>query len=945
MSDAPTPALDALRAEIAGTDTAAAAVAGLDSAAWSRLARLADASPLYRRCMVRHPAWAGWVESTDARDRDWRERDFRRDWRATVATLSDGAPVAERLNALRAFRRRHSLRIAHREVNGLAAPEGTVRELSLLADLCVQECLAVATAHWHGRLGQPWDDDLDRPSRFCVLAFGKLGGNELNFSSDIDLLYVYEGDGQGRRDGQPIASTSGEIHTRVAEALTQHLQQTTADGFLFRTDLRLRPEGDFGPLVRSFSSLENYYAVAGQTWERLALIKARPIAGDLALGHELLESLHPFRYPRNPPPSVLKEIAAMKSRTEKEVVGTEALARNIKSGHGGIREIEFMVQSLQLLNAGRFPFLQTASTVEALAQLVRYELMDEAQAQFLTDAYWYLRAVEHRVQMREERQTHELPLDDPAEMDAIARSLGAANRAQFEAKLGALRDRVHAGFTAWFAGADDQDEFNSWWGFLTTGQPDAAVAAKLGAWFRGEADAAAQLQLFARGNLSHPVNRELVVRFLDLARSFDETMPRLARPLETLRRLARFAETYGTRQQFFNACALNPQLFRVLALLFDRSTFIFDVLRVHPEIFEEVLRPEILRQRKDAAALADEIAAGGEVADFADWLWRYVKAEQIRLAIGELVGFTPAEEVEQSLSALADAVLAEALRRCDPEGSLALVALGKYGGGELTFGSDLDLIFLTARPDLHAEESKVRALQRLLAHRGPFGGIFEVDLRLRPHGDAGPLVATLETLAAYHREGGGAQAWERQLLTRARVAGGDRALGAAFEQWRDELLYSAPPTAEQEEAMWAMRQRVERERDAVEPPQRAFKTGAGGLIDFEFAAQILQLRHGHRHPVLRSASTRHVLDALARIGLVPAEEAERLRRNYAFLKRIEVNLRREANKPIGVIGEGSAQEALALWLGYPDRDTFWADHCRRLAETRAVVLRWLGRVE
>jgi glutamate-ammonia-ligase adenylyltransferase len=944
VSDASPTTLEALRTEVASCNSAAAALAGLEEAAWARLARLADASPLYRRSLARHPAWAVWVETAGVRDRDWRGRDLRRDWQTVVEALPAGSGVAERLNALRTFRRRHSLRIAHREVNALAAPETTVRELSLLADLCVQECLAVARTHWHGRLGEPWDDDLDRPSRFCVLAFGKLGGNELNFSSDIDLLYVYEGEGQGRRSGKPAAAASVEIHTRVAEALTQHLQQTTADGFLFRTDLRLRPEGDFGPLVRSFSSLENYYAIAGQTWERLALIKARPIAGDLALGHELLESLHPFRYPRNPPPSVLKEIAAMKSRTEKEVVGTEALARNIKSGYGGIREIEFMVQSLQLLNAGRFPFLQTASTVEALAQLVRYELMDEAQARFLTEAYWYLRAVEHRVQMREERQTHELPVDDPAEMDAIARSLGEAGRAPFEEKLGALRDRVHAAFTAWFAGADDQDEFNSWWSFLTAGKADETVAPKLIAWFRGEPEAASQLQLFARGNLSHPVNRELVVRFLDLARSFDETMPRLARPMETLRRLARFAETYGTRQQFFNACALNPQLFRVLALLFDRSTFIFDVLRVHPEIFEEVLRPEILRQRKEPADLAREIAAGGEVADFADWLWHYVKAEQIRLAIGELVGFTPAEEVEKSLSALADAVLEEALRRCDPEGSLTLVALGKYGGGELTFGSDLDLVFLTACPDWHAEESKVRALQRLLAHRGPFGGIFEVDLRLRPHGDAGPLVATLETLAAYHR-GGGAQAWERQLLTRARVAGGDRPLGEAFERWRTALLFAAPPSPTEEEALWAMRRRVERERDAVEPPQRAFKTGAGGLIDFEFAAQMLQLRHGSAHPELRSASTRHVLEALPEAGLVPAREAEQLRRNYAFLKRIEVNLRREASKPVSVIGDGPAQEALALWLGYPNREAFWADHCRRLVENRAVVLRWLGRTE
>jgi len=905
--------------------------------AWVRLERLADASPLYARLLRRHPDYCLWLEQPQNRDADFRYQALVDEWRTFSTAAGEAATDDDaHLSALRRWRRKMTLRSAYRDVNGLAVPATTVEELTRLGEFCLRDCLLLALRQWIRRYGEPWDEDHGTPARFCVLGLGKLGGQELNFSSDIDLIYFYEGEGCCRKDGQAGAFSNVEFFTKVAETITSWLQAQTADGFLFRVDVRLRPEGTHGPLVRSLAGLEHYYAAAGQTWERMALIKARPVAGDLALGAELLENLQAFRYPRHPPPSLLAEVAAMKTRTEQEVVGAQTLTRDVKSGQGGIREVEFIAQAFQLLHAGRYPFLQTHATTAALDQLVRYGLMRVEEARFLEEAYWFLRRVEHAIQMREEHQTHALPAD-AAEEAAIARTMGFASVEEFHRQLEAMRARVRRIYEGLFRGETGDSVFQDWWEFFTSPRTPPAVAEQLGRWLGPSAGAADELRLFVCGDHGHPVNRELIVRFQHLADTFDDTMPKLAQPVPTLRRIARFAERYGTRQQFFNGCAANPQFFRVLALLFDRSTFTYELLAAHPEIAEEVLRPEVLRQHKDSAALAGELATGPASEAYADWLWLYVKAEQVRYAIGELLGFLNVEEVEASLSRLTDAVLTHVLGRFDPHQELLLIALGKYGGAELTFGSDLDLLFVARESAAAAADPVVRELQKLLRHGGPLGSIFDIDLRLRPHGDAGPLVTTPAVLRAYHA-GGSGQPWERQLLTRARIVTGAKELAANFTAFVSDLLYRVPLSEAEAAAMWAMRGRIERERDAVQPPERAFKTGAGGLVDFEFLVQLLQLRHGPAHPALRQPGTRRGLRALAAANLIPAGDAGRLLTSYNFLKRIEILLRSDANKAVSVLAATADERTpVARWLGFADEASFWAEHCRRLTETRRLV--------
>ncbi len=893
-----------------------------------RIGRLAAASPLYALELERDPSVARWLEEPHNLLEPFRFQAFLDTWHEFAPPCGTRDDEAD-LGALRRWRRLMSMRIAHRNVNELADERATVEELTVLAEFCLRECMLRALRRWEGRLGVPLDRHQGQPARFCVMALGKLGGRELNFSSDIDLLYLYEGEGTCVRDGAETALSNEEYYTKVAETVTRSLHERTGDGFLFRTDVRLRPEGAFGPLVRSASGLEYYYSTAGQTWERLALIKARPVAGSLEVGAEMLESLHGFRYPRHPPPSLLGEVAAMKARSDAEIVGTNALDRDVKLGTGGIREIEFVAQSLQLLNAGRYPFLQTHSTEKALGLLARYGLMDRADAARLEETYWFLRRVEHRLQIREEEQTHLLPAD-PAEYAAVAASLGYATASDFATEVDARRRHAHGVYADLFADRGIDLEFEAWWAFLTLDKVPPEIAARLERWFGAQPNAADELRMFACGGRHVLITRELVVRFQHVAAAFDAFLHELARPLGTLARLARFAERYGTRWQFLGFCAQNPRLFRIFALLCDRSGAVVELLCAHPEIIEEVLRPEILRRRRNTRALGEEIRTAARAPGFADWLWLFVRAEQVRHAVGGILGDLAPEQNEAAMTMLADAVLHHLTR----ESGVLVVALGKYGGAELSFGSDLDLLFVAADGGETAGSRAVEAVQAALGRGGPLGPAFALDLRLRPHGPAGPAATSLAALEAYHGSGGGGQVWERQALLRARVVAGPPDLASSFGSWRDRLLFSRPLSEAQYEEIRAMRVRVEKELGAG-PPGVAFKTGVGGLADIESLVQALQLRHAASVPALRVSGTRAALRAAAAAGLLPPAASDALLANYEFLRRIETALRFDANAAVTTLPRELADlEALARWLGFPDSEAFMAEHLRRMVKTR-----------
>lgn len=907
-----------------------------------RLDRLARLSPIYHSVLLNHPEFLPWLLEPPNSGLELPVGTFRVEWKKFLNTFRDEDEKLVPMAALRVFRRKICVRIAYRDINHLQAVQYSVAEHSRLAEFCLRECYQTALAQWRARYGEPWEEEAGRPARFCVLALGKLGGQELNFSSDIDLIYIYEGEGFCRKEDRTTHFSNAQFFTKVAETLTHLLQDPTEHGFMFRVDLRLRPEGRRSLLIRSFASTENYYAVAGQSWERMALLKARPVAGNLELGGELLESLHSFRYPRHPPDSLLAEIASMKLRTEREVVGAANLTRDVKRGLGGIREIEFIVQTMQLLHAGRFPFLQTHSTGEGLTQLVRYRLMEKSDADFLRSAYWFLRDVEHRIQVREEQQTHVLP-QDREQLAAIAESFGLPSAEAFETKLSLTRSGVRGHYAKLLQSTPADVALTDWWTYFSENKALPTVGDSLRRWFgKGADDPHSTLRDFVQGSRNYTLLREQVVRFVGLTKQFDRVMALLAYPLRTLQRITRFADAYGTRSQFLSTCALDPRFFEVLALLFDRSEFICNLLCRYPEIFEEVLRPEILRRRKNVVETVRELQFGAPTEEFEDWLWLYVKAEQIRIAIGELLGFLDQKETEENLTVLADAVLTFLLRRVDPRGHLLIVALGKYGGGEMNFGSDVDLLILGGDEAPQQDTRAIQSLVKLLSHRTAHGPIFSLDLRLRPYGKDGPLVISLSGLRNYHQRH--AQFWEKQALTRARVVTGSPALAISFTQFVDKLLYKAEAPHEEMRALWEMRLRIERERDQVQPPERAFKTGPGGLVDLEFFAQLLQLHYGHLHPEFQQPNTRKVLEEALEFEILEASEAHLLLDNLHFLRSIEVQLRRNDYTAVSVIPESDEEQfALARWSRFSSFDDFWGKYCHAMLTTRQIIATALNR--
>ena len=921
----PTALRSAIRADHPDFPTGA-----LGEEAWARLQRLADISPLYARLLVEDPSRCAWLEDPRNRDSDFRFHAFLDTWREFVQR-SGAVPGEEPwLGMLRRWRRLMSLRVAYRSVNEFAPESTAVDELSRLAEFCLVECLLLAREHWKRLLGEPTDPSTGKPSRFCILALGKLGGEELNFSSDIDLLYVCEAEGLSTHPTSGAPVTSIHFFTKVAEWVTQALNARTEDGFLFRADIRLRPDGAYGPLVQTREGIESHYALAGQTWERLALLKARPAAGDIGFGAEILEELHSFRYPRRPPPTLLTEVAAMKRRTERELVGSTRLALDLKQGHGGIREVEFIAQSLQLLSAGRFPFLQTHSTVGALDALARFERMPLDEAERLKEAYWFLRRVEHRLQMREEEQTHRLP-EDPADYALLARSLGYASSDRLAADLARHRGHVNRAYAALFSDREPDPQYEEWWEFFTTGRAPAPVASRLKGWFAGDDAGAEALRLFVTGTHRPQVTRELVTRFQGFAEAFDAVAPTLGRPKEALFRLGRVAERYGTRQQFLNTCAMNPHLLRTLVLLCDRSRAIADLLCAHPEILEEVLRVENFRRERSVGDLDRAIERTGEEGDA--WLWLYARAEQVRYALRDILGDIGQGEARSALTLLADALVRYVLGATPA----IVVALGKYGGSELAFASDLDLIVIAQEGKEAEGRDAAQALQRRLGRAGPLGPIFSIDMRLRPHGDAGPVATTLDALRRYHEEGG-AQVWEKQILTRARVVCGPGTLATAFHAWRDSLLYGHETSPEDLASLWSMRKKIELLRDVSTPPQRSFKTGPGGLMDIEFLVQTFMLKHGHSHAFLRTGTTSEILGRLADAGLLPADETEALIGHLTYLQLLENALRRDFYAPLSVIpADPSDQAALAKCLGFATVDLFWREHCDQMSSVRQQV--------
>src|SRR6266516_485179 len=780
-----------------------------------------------------------------------------------LRSLAGDSISAENFGALRFWKGREMTRVALRELANVAPLEETTAELSQIAEICIRRVFEHWNAEFRKRYGSP-------KAEFAILALGKLGGGELNHSSDIDLLFLYSDEGQLT----PHLSYH-EFFNRLGNKILETFSIPHPVGSLFRVDLRLRPEGSAGPLARSLDSMENYYAGFGETWERLALIKARAVGGSRELAYEFLRQHQPFIYPKSATPDLLEEIANIKRRIERDVVGPDKLQRDVKLGIGGIREIEFIVQALQLIHGAQHPFLQEPSMLKALRALRQLH---------------FLRRVEHRLQIEAEQQVHTVP-EDPEALRRLAHSLRFLSAEAFTAALQERMGTVRPIFQRIIS--------------ATPAEP-AKINLEI---FNDSKRAEKALADLARGPARFHVAPRTRQIFRKLRPLLLDWLAKAADPDAVLNQFIRFVEAYGLRSLLFELLVANPRLLDLLVKTFDASRFAGDLLIRRPQLLEEITRDPTFSDARSIAEHLRRLDSLGASAFHFDPIRAYRQRQILRMILRDVLNFakpaTP-KSFGAELSDLAEACLLFTIRLIGGE-QLTVIALGKFGGRELSYGADLDVLFI-------GEE--IRTAQNLvvtMTQPTSEGNIWVVDARLRPEGEKGRLIYAFETYQAYYEQR--AQLWEIHALTRARPVTGP--LGNQFIEMVQSYWRKASQRSDLFPQIDAMLERIRRERGSGSD-FLDFKTGIGGAIEGEFLVQALQM-----HENIWEPNWGRAVDQLRERGILSEPEVAKLKLAYGFLRQCESALRRYENKVVSVLPSSpNEQQKLAIRLGCDGFETF-----------------------
>src|SRR5438094_6684037 len=585
---------------------------------------------------------------------------------AELHDLAGDSATSTKFARLRFWKGQEMARVALRELAGVAPLEETTGELSQIAAICIRRVFNYWDTELRHRHGSPKAD-------FAILALGKLGGAELNHSSDVDLLFLYSEEGQLA----PHISYH-EFFNRLGNKILETFSTPDPAGSLFRVDLRLRPEGSAGPLARSLESMENYYAGFGETWERIALIKARGIAGSRELAYDFLRLHQPFIYPKTSTPDLLDEIAHIKHRIERDIVGTAKLERDVKLGRGGIRDIEFIVQTLQLIHGARHPFLQEPSMLKALRALRELDLLPTNEVLTLDNTYRFLRRVEHRLQLEAEQQTHVVPRE-PEALRRLALSLRFSSSERFEAalheKMRAVRpifDRIISRTPAARAEANAVNDLA-----IFNDQKRAAKA------FTDLGKSAAGFHIAPRTRQIFGKLRPVLIEWL--AKSAD--------PDATLNQFVRFVQAYGLRSLLFELLVANPRLLELLVKTFDASRFAGELLIRRPQLLEDITRDPAFDQPRSVAENLRRLDSLGADANNLDQIRCYRQQQLPRIILREVLGLATPAATCIELSDLAEACLLFAVRLLVAD-QITIIALGKFGGREISYGADLDVLFI-----------------------------------------------------------------------------------------------------------------------------------------------------------------------------------------------------------------------------------------------------------
>lgn len=794
------------------------------------------------------------------------------------------------LQQIRQIRQRLVAHMILRDLNGLADFHEVVELTSAMAEASIASAIDFYDAQLSARYGIPRNAQA-LPQQLIVVGMGKLGGAELNVSSDIDLIFAYED--EGTTDGEKSISNQ-EFFTRLGKKVIAALDEVTAEGFVFRVDMRLRPFGSEGALVCNLDALEDYYQNYGREWERYAWIKGRVVYGPAEALNRLIK---PFVFRKYLDFNAYASMRDLKMQIQRDVV-QRRLSDNIKLGRGGIREVEFIAQVFQLIRGGQVPDLQIKPTLAVLDCLATRDMLPVADVAALKESYIYLRNLEHRLMYIDDQQTQDLP-DSETYRGYLLRMLGHTDWQSFLAELNIHRDRVQRFFDDTFKDAQSDDlqhETALWQGTLT--------AAEGAQWLEqhGYTRAGDIVQLLQQTRGSQRI-QQLPEQS---RRRLDQLMPLLLReatlqqsttPDTALIRTLDLLESICRRASYLALLAEFPDALALIVKLCAASPWIAQYVSAHPILLDELLNKQTLFKRLDAAQLKAELTRhmqqlAGDVEAQMDAMRHFKHANVLKIAAQDLMTALPLEAISDDLSALAEVILQVSVQfvwqnlpfKHMETPKFAVIGYGKLGGKELGYLSDLDIIFLFDDAADKAQEIYARFAQRLNTWFNTLtnaGLLYETDLQLRPDGNSGLLVSTVQAFADYQQHK--AWVWEHQAITRARYVAGDMSIGQAFEQIRGEILCQPRASQQLKEEIAAMREKM-REAHKTRSGQFDVKQGRGGIIDVEFIVQYLVLAYAARHEELTcNVGNIALLQCCAALGLLApalAQEAANAYREY-----------------------------------------------------------------
>ena len=811
---------------------------------------------------------------------------------------ANSADVA--LRWLRRWRRREMAAIAYRDLAGLAPVEETLAHLSAFADAAIRCAYEHAWAATVGRFGKPRDSAGNAPP-LVVVGMGKLGGGELNFSSDIDLVFLFP---EGGETDHAAPVSNDEFFIRLGQQLIQLLAKQTVDGFVFRVDMRLRPFGDSGPLACSFAAFEDYLLQHGRDWERYAWVKARAIVGASPYAELYASAVRPFVFRRYLDFGVFESLREMKGLIEKQVARRD-LQDDIKLGPGGIREIEFIVQALQLIRGGQDARLQSPSLLAVLPRLAGGRLLPEATVRELEQAYRYLRVLENRLQMLRDAQLHQLPASAD-DRQRLAAAMGERDWQQLLTGLDRERAVVRRHFAALALGVDND----------TRASPAGAASPESA--FHDATEVARLLEEFRNGprirRLDATGERRLNALLASMLPAIAQQAPE--QQLLLLLRVLQILEAIGQRSSYFALLVENQLARRRFIELCAASDFLAKQMAAFPLLLDELLDERLFAQTPTTVEMAADLEERLARIDAADdervheALCQFKNAAQFRVAVADLSDRLPLMQVSDRLTDIAELIVEQAMRLAWRQMSaqfgtpscgagaarravrICALGYGKLGGFELGYASDLDLVFLhdsvgeqqetAAAQAVDNQVFFVRLAQRilhLLSMHSAAGRLYEVDVRLRPSGKGGMLITGIEAFREYQCSE--AWTWEHQALLHARAVAGDPELRARFQELRMEIVTQFVRRERLREDVRSMRERMRRELDKSGPGEFDLKQGAGGIADIEFLAQYWALLHAARRPpVAFFSDTIRQLESLASDGLIAQQTVDQLTNAY-----------------------------------------------------------------